>query len=345
MRNIVFAIFFLSIVGCIDEIKFSSENYKSKLVIDGSITNVPGPYKVMIFASKEYTEDGATLPLSVAQVSIVELNGKAYNLEETDTGIYETDSAALRGQVGKSYYVKIKTLDGREYQSKPEKILPPVAIDTFKIDFDNNFVELRPFTLSIISKDPFEKNNFYRWKWAHYDTVTSCRVIIPKQEGGGTTKVINPCCEKCWAYEPCKNCLFIASDLYTNGKTITTEVGRFPFESRKPYFIVLEQFSISPEYYQFWKVTQSQISSSGGIFDSAPAQVQGNLYNLKDSTDPILGYFSASGLTQKPIYVVRDKREYPVRSLPRVYDLVYLPKCEPCQTATRTKRQPVGWKE
>jgi Domain of unknown function (DUF4249) len=342
---IIILLGFIGLMGCIDEVKFTSENYKPKLIVDGSISNAPGPYKIMIFSSKEYTGDGQTVPLNVSQVAIVEENGKSFNLNAIDAGIYETDSIALRGQVGKSYYVKIRTLDGREYQSKPERILPPVPIDTYRIDFSSNISEQRPFKLSIITKDPIEKGNLYKWRWSHYDTTNACKVVIPRQEGGGTTKLINPCCEKCWDYEPCKDCLYIGSDAFTNGKTITTEVGYFPFESRKHYFIVLEQFSISPEYYQFWKITQSQISNSGGIFDNAPAQAQGNLYNIKDSTDQVLGYFSASGLTQKPIYVIRDKREYPVRPLPKEYALVYLAKCVPCQGEIRTKRQPVGWKE
>ena len=212
MKKSICIVILIGLIGfqsCIDEVKFSSENYKPKIIVDGSISNAPGPYKVMVFSSKEYTSDGATTPFTVAQVSIVEENGKSYNLTAMDAGIYETDSVALRGQVGKSYYVKIKTLDGREYQSKPERILPPVPIDTYRIDFAFNDLEQRPFKLSIISKDPVGKGNYYKWRWSHYDTITACKVVVPRQEGGPTTNIINPCCEKCWNYEPCKDCLYI----------------------------------------------------------------------------------------------------------------------------------------
>ena len=337
---------YLTSTGCIDPVKFDKDQYQSKIVIDGSISNAPGPYQVFVYGSKPFTEDGETELISLSKISIIDENGNLSNLREISTGRYETDSSAIRGEIGKSYFLKIKTADGREYQSKPERISPPVPIDTYNVTYSTVVTNPKPFKLSILTKDPIEKGNYYKWKWTHYDTTTACKTVV-KATFGARLNIINPCCEKCWRFDPCNSCLFIASDALINGKNITTEVGDIPYEEpRKPYFMVLEQYSISKEHYEFWKIAQTQINNSGGIFDNSPAQVQGNIYNPNDSTDSALGYFSASGVNQKSVFFIRDRIEYPKRlSSGIVTSTQILNKCLPCGEALRTTRQPVGWKE
>jgi hypothetical protein len=342
-----FIVLFVFCMGCIDQVNFETDGYQYKLIVDGSISNVPGPYKVKLFKSKQYTEPDETEPTYATKVSIVEQGGKTVDLKEIGIGVYETDSVALRGEVGKTYYIKIIGLNGKTYQSKPETILPPVPIDTYKIDFSKDLLDPKPFKLSIVTQDPATKGNLYQWKWAHYDSTTACRKIF---KPGGLI-LVKACCdkEKCWDYEPCLDCLYTASDALTNGNTIITHVGDFPFDLLKPYFIILEQFSISSEYFQFLKITQTQIINSGGIFDNAPAKVPGNMYNINDPTEDVLGYFSASGLTQKAVFIPRDKKEYKRIRPPLKY--VWgpwpspRPSCFTCQGALRTNRQPLGWKE
>jgi Domain of unknown function (DUF4249) len=355
-----FIVLFVFCMGCIDQVNFETDGYQYKLIVDGSISNVPGPYKVKLFKSKQYTEPDETEPTYATKVSIVEQGGKTVDLKEKEIGIYETDSIALRGEVGKTYYIKIIGLNGKTYQSKPETILPPVPIDTYKIDFSKDLLDLKPFKLSIVTQDPATKGNLYQWKWAHYDSTTACRKILkPDRErkefvpGERRPPPIvyvgaTPCCnkEKCWEYDPCLDCLYTASDALTNGNTIVTPVGAFPFDMLKPYFIIFEQFSISPEYFQFLKIIQTQIVNSGGIFDNAPAKVPGNIFNINDPNEDVLGYFSASGLTQKAVFISRDKKEYKRLSPIPEYIWGFDPKkCLPCGGAYRTNRQPFGWKE
>ncbi len=332
--------------SCIDEVKLNQEAIETKLIVDGAITNAVGPYRVSLNYSLPYTQTGITSGVSGATISIVEEGGKTTPMKEISTGFYETDSAALRGQVGKSYYLKIRTGNGRTYQSNPEKILPPIPIDTFKVAFNTNIRETRPFTVSIKTKDPIEKGNFYRWKWTHYDSISICRSTFSKDESGSYNYKV-PCCQKCWEITPCKGCIEIGSDALINGKYIEPLIARLPFESKNPYFIILEQYSVSKEYYQYWQMIQTQINNSGGIFDNAPAQIQGNLVNVDNPKEQVLGYFSASGVTLKPVYVPRDFTNYAARppaQLPGT-QIIYVQQCMDCGGVTRTRYKPLGWIE
>jgi hypothetical protein len=311
--------------------------------VDGAITNAVGPYRVSLNYSLPYTQTGITSGVSGATISIVEEGGKTTPMKEVSTGYYETDSAALRGEVGKTYYLKIRTGNGRTYQSRPEKILPPIPIDTFKVGFNTNIRETRPFTVTIKTKDPVEKGNFYRWKWTHYDSISLCRNTFTRNDFG-LFNVRTPCCQKCWDIVTCKECIDIGSDALTNGKFIEPTIARLPFESKKPYFIILEQYSVSKEYFLFWQTVQTQINNSGGIFDNAPAQIQGNLVNIDNPKEQVLGYFSASGVSLKPVYVPRDFTNYAARppSVPQGAEVVIAP-CMACGGITRTRYKPLGW--
>jgi hypothetical protein len=345
----IFALYILLSVfmsSCIDEVKLTQESLEPKLIVDGSITNAKGPYQVTLSYSLPYTEVGITQSISGAKLTIIEEGGKSAILKETSTGFYQTDSADIRGQVGKSYYLKIRLGNGREYQSKPETILPSIPIDTFKVGFVPNILNPKPFTVSIKTKDPVEKGNFYRWKWTHYDSISICKTTYLRNDFGAF-KYLYPCCDKCWDIVRCQGCIDIGSDALINGKFIEPTIANLPFESKTPYFIILEQYHISKEYYQFWKTVETQINNSGGIFDNAPAQVLGNLYNINDEKDQVLGYFSASGVTLKPVYVPRDFTGYAPRvtsELPNT-TVIYQTSCQVCGGSTRTKQKPLGWKD
>ena len=341
-KNILHTVLLVLIIGCVDEVKLNQDTFQTKLIVEGAVTNAVGPYRVLLSYSLPYTKVGLTQTISGAKVWIVEEGGKTVGLNEVSNGVYETDSAAMRGQVGKAYYVKIRTGNGNEYQSRPERILPPIPIDTFKVGFNPAEKDRNPFQVSVKTKDSAEKGNFYRWKWIHYDTISVCKNAYV---GSERKNIKTLCCERCWTVEYCNGCIDIASDALINGKFLEPTIARLPYEATTPYFIILEQYSISKDYYQFWKTISTQINNAGGIFDNAPAQVQGNLYNIADSTEQVLGYFSAAGVTQKPLYIPRDFTNYVPRpiSTPVGFDVIYQTDCQTCKGTTRTPRKPTGW--
>jgi Domain of unknown function (DUF4249) len=344
-KNIIYIIATIFIFSnCVDEIKINTNDFNQKLIVEGSISNEPGPYKIQLTYSLPYTETVVNPSIGGAQVTLFEVGGVSVPMKETTQGNYRTDSTALVGKVGKSYFVKIRLPNGRIFESKPEKILPPIPIDTFKVSFQPGYKTLTPFSLTVRTKDPEEKGNYYRWKWTHYEILELCRNTYTINDFG-RFNYKQYCCEKCWAIEKCDGCIDIASDGLVNGKYIEQLVGRLPFESKNPYFIILEQHAISKENFDFWNVVSSQINNSGGIFDKAPAQVQGNFSNVADSTEQVLGYFSSIGISKKAIYVPRDVPYQPNENVPPAnFTETFLPDCFRCAGAFRTPIKPFGWR-
>jgi len=63
------------------------------------------------------------------------------------------------------------------------------------------------------------------------------------------------------------------------------------------------QESLTQEAYQYWMLIREQISNTGSIFDTMPAQVSSNFHCTSDESQTILGYFYATYTTKEAIYI------------------------------------------
>jgi hypothetical protein len=73
------------------------------------------------------------------------------------------------------------------------------------------------------------------------------------------------------------------------------------------YKILVHQMSISPNAHRFLRLIQQQIKISGSIFDQPPANIRGNIYNLKNPDEVVIGYFMASDVDTKEVYIYKNR--------------------------------------
>src|SRR3982750_2723646 len=109
---------FLLMDACIEPLPVSVIHETNQLVVDGLITNDPGPYQVKLFYAtrldktvrRPEVESGAT-------VLILEQNGTSEKLVEILPGTYQTNSIGIQGEIGKSYQLRITTRSGKIYET------------------------------------------------------------------------------------------------------------------------------------------------------------------------------------------------------------------------------------
>jgi len=314
-----------------------------KLVVDGLITNQSGAYRIKLQYSSPYTNQTSVRAIGGATVEINDDRGTRETLTDRGSGIYETVS--VKGTIGRKYTLKIKTPDGKTYESKPELLKAVTGFGKIYTEYkDTQTSKVRgQFNLFTEVSDPDTPNDYYRWKWTHYQAISYCLQTVTGGPGG-PVYTQNKCCEPCWRVEPCNGCVILASDRLTNGKTITRiPLGSIPYEDITSYFVLFEQYSLTPEAYQFWKSVDSQINNSGGIFDLPPATVTGNLVCTSHPEDQVLGYFGASSVVYKPMYVPRNTANVkPYEFTQGVFtDLNQCVKCQ--ESPFRTAKKPSGW--
>ena len=344
MKNIVFCfIICLFFASCIDKFEVKEATVSRKLIVDGTITNLPGPYFVQLSSSVPFNSPKLTDLINGADVSISDNFGNIYPLKDFSNGVYRTDSATFRGIVGRLYSLNIKTLDNRQYQSTPEKLLAPVPIDTVTSKYVPQTLA-KGFDVFVKVKDPSLSENYYRWKWRNYEAIDICRISRLKNDQGSFI-YLSPCCQQCWEITTSYGSLALFSDDLINGKTFTQKIANIPYNNIYDYYMQIEQYSVSKENYTYWNLVQGQISNSGGIFDNTPAFIQGNVFNIKDPNEQVLGIFNVMGAIKKITYISRNvPGEIPTIPSPISGTVITLRECLECKGDSRTPIKPEGWK-
>lgn len=308
MRQVLIMCFVAVVSGCIDPIRLEIEGGYGTLVVDGLVTDQPGPYVVKLSRSIAFDNSRPLRVFSVpeegATVRITDNTGVTETLVELKPGAYETTS--LQGQVGRSYRLTVETSNGQRYVSTAE-IMPAVPpVDRMEPEFDiydrlfvstngvPRIAKMEGFYIYAVATDPAETENFYRWQADgifEYFSLTD-----------------NSDIKQCWApMRRLEDRLILAEDLHFDGKTFRQFVCIVPYERPTKFLVKLRQQSLSKEAYRFWERSAAQQVATGSLFDPPPAPIVGNVVNEADPDEVILGYFSASSVVKFDLLIDRFK--------------------------------------
>jgi hypothetical protein len=69
------------------------------------------------------------------------------------------------------------------------------------------------------------------------------------------------------------------------------------------YSLNVQQQSLSLDAYDYWQRMNEQAAESGGMYEKQPASVPGNIYRVDQSEEVVLGFFYASQVREKRLYV------------------------------------------
>ncbi len=286
--------------SCIRPIDVEVKENDNLYVVEGLITNEPGPYEVHITRSATYSasSDGTNFPVDGAMVTLFDDAGNADLLLEVGNGYYITRN--MQGIPGRSYYINIKTIEGDEIESIPEAMPFPVEVDSFYYQFaDETILNKAGHKVFFLLDDPSDQQNYFRWRWeGTYQFFT--------QFDGP------PGASVCWRYEYDYEYINVTSDQYVNGNVFEQEIYKVPFFDVGKYLLTVWQYGLTQPAYKFWSLIDEQINQTGGVFDPPPSKIQGNLYMVNSPEQRVLGYFGASPVQKIPVLI--DRRDTPYRS-------------------------------
>lgn len=338
----------LALVSCITPFEPDFKEQPDAVVVQGFISNEPGPYTIQLVRPANYSFAGYSIGIKNAVVYITDDAGNRENLLEVpESGLYKTQN--LQGETGRTYQLHME-IDGKKYESKPELIRDAGEIDRVydepfqEIDALSNQSRLGGWNVYIDTKDPIENGNYYRWNFLHYKLVGTCGSI---NDRFGNPLYRVSCCGDCWDIIRCTgvNCINVANDALINGKQISRkQVGTVPVGCRDRYYLEVEQQALSRDSYVFWKTVRQLLQNTGGVFDVAPSAVPGNITCLSDPDEQVLGFFSAVGISRKAHVVDRRNSEI-VNCPPDLPDVPGFPApCTTCvQSLYRTPQKPLYW--
>ncbi|MDW3195946.1 MAG: DUF4249 domain-containing protein [Cytophagales bacterium] len=291
-RWVIFS-FFFALIGCVEPITIDPlDDFESQLIVEGWINDVDEMVVVRLGTS---TPDGIgenTLGPG-AIVTIESGTGEMVLLDEVFPGLYSTASNELVGVVGESYTLNITLKDDRSYISEIVTIPEPVEFgSTRDVPIENRgFTDDRTPFVSY-SNDIFtelqntEDEHFVRIETSGWANL---RVDYQLEAPGPLT---------CWQIrDPVNREIILANNTGVNVDTYEIEVTNVPVDIRMNYIIELYANAMSPEAFIFWLEAQRQLERGGGVFDPPFAPVVGNIRNVNDPDEVVLGYFHAYART------------------------------------------------
>lgn len=281
-------------VGCVEIIEFETEREGNRLIVDGQITNTSGPHHLRLSLTAD--NERVPMPFSAAKVTIFNDLGQQEDFREPEQGSYMLEGNIVKGEAGRTYYIEIELHDGTVYRSEPETMPSATAKDSSYYEIVKEeevseygvVIEERLVRIYIDSDIPQIEGSLYlRW---NVEEVFSNTTIIPGPAGWQIIYCY------IYGYPNAQNIVLFNGEELQNTKIerqlLATREIDYSFLERH-YFNVI-QYSMTAQAYRYWFHVDQVTNRTGSIFDTPPGLVTGNIYNVKDATEEVLGYFGAS---------------------------------------------------
>ncbi|MBV6647096.1 MAG: DUF4249 domain-containing protein [Cyclobacteriaceae bacterium] len=261
-----------------------------KLSRTGSLTRASGSF-----------EGGATITLKT-------LDGGRYDFNPivlSDTVTIYQNYDELPGD--KVYFLEIETADGEEYISDEVRPVPPTSLNDLYYDIvakpllDGNEVLGLEFYVDAQN----DHTPYYRWEWeATWELTTSRPSAYELIDGEVVLR--DEQITLCWQNKSTENILVASAEGFEANR-----ISKFPLvfednannEISRQYHLELRQYGLSLEAYRYWLEQQKISEGQGELFDPQPYQLTGNIRNVNDPDEIVIGYFDVHQAVTRSLFL------------------------------------------
>lgn len=316
-KTIILILPLMMMLGCREEFMPDVNKYQNLLVVDGMITTDPGPYTIKLSRTSEVNKPDYD-PLTGCEVRIEERTGEIEVLSEAEPGVYKTSRDGIQGEVGKSYKLSIITPEGKEYASEFIEMKPKVEIGSIRAELQLKESQNYPRPLGgyqfYVTTMPASEEANILWKLEETYEYTSQFKIDYIYRGMGIEEFQNSdTLYRCWKTQKI-NEFFVSSTRSLTGTQITNKPLHFVNSSTKRlqvrYSLLVKQYNLNNEAYNYWSDLREQIASDDFLFASQPYQMLGNVRNVDNDEEAVLGYFTVGSVTTKRAFFDKPDIEF-----------------------------------
>jgi hypothetical protein len=281
----------------------SNSNY---LVVEG-IINSSSTDSTFIKLSRTVPLNNVTSikPEGGAQLSVeTDAGTTTYPLKELKAvGTYA--SAPLNLNKNAKYRLSITTADRKTYLSDFVAVKETPVIDSLGYATPANGLQLY-----VNAHDVTNSTRYYRYEYVEtwqfisaYSAsfIASGTDIIPRTQSQRV--------DVCWGNNISSDVILASTANLTQDVLFQTPITIVPAVSEKlgiEYSILVKQYALTKEAFDFWQNLKKNTESLGSIFDAQPSTVNGNIHNVNDAKEPVFGFISAGTVQQKRIFVYNN---------------------------------------
>jgi|APTNR8051073442_1049403.scaffolds.fasta_scaffold00319_6 hypothetical protein len=269
--------------SCVDALEFTPTEGEKLLVVDGKLTMDGGEQVLRLTESFLVGRSANFPPVTGALVSLRDDLGRTAIYHETEPGVYKLDGSVIQGTPGRTYTLRIENR-GKVYESKPETMPQKIEADSSFFAIGNqNFVYVYS---SINIPADLDKGPFLKWRIDYVYQINEiyCGPFDP-------TNI-------CYVQEKFGNQLLPILDgsLLARGETAKPFVA--VQEADKTFgevvYFNLYMETLTPDAFKYWNKVSLLLTQSGSFFDAPPGAIRGNITNVNNPEELVLGYFYAA---------------------------------------------------
>ena len=316
MRTKIIFFFMFGIIclytSCIQSFTPEVEKYEELLVVDGGITDAPGPYTIKLSKSTRTQELSKFIPYPGCKVVVEDDIGNEVIFYEHARGIYQTDSSAMKGIPGRKYKLHISTPDGEDYESVEETLLKPIAIQSVYAELQHKshpdlLYGRDGYQFYLDAETPPTANNFLLWSLQCTYKFRTDFQIDAYYANGRRNQVDNPdTLRTCYRTLDIVD-IFILNTNMQNTQDIKHVALNYEDNYTKAlsirYSLKVQQYAINEAAFNYWNTIKKLRDMQGDLYTQQPYQAKNNLTNLKHPEKQALGFFTVAGYTEKRIFV------------------------------------------
>jgi hypothetical protein len=283
----------------------------NKYVISGQVKDNTEDQTVSVSMASPIG-DPQYIPVSGCYVRIFDDQGNEFRMHESGSGIYNVTIDRSYLIPGISFKVDILTPDGTSLESEFDKMNECPVVDSVYYSLR----ELPTETVGYVNQElqfyvDLNGGNidsrFYRWEvietWEYH-----MRFAREWFYDGSVHRIVPPDYSRnvCWSTELVRNVYTISTENLVENKYrklplnfVDNHTSRLMYG----YSLLINQFALSEAAYSYWDQLRINSVEQGGLYEKQPLSIKGNLRNKTNPDQEVLGFFSASSVKSKRIFV------------------------------------------
>ena len=311
MKNLLFCLMGMLALGCRERYDLPlNVPVTGYLVVEGVINSGQGGTTITLTRTTKLVDSFSIKEERKAIVRIEGKNSASFVLTENSTGQYVSGPLNLVNM--QEYRLYIRTSDGKEYSSDYRPVIASAARTNVSWERNNNGLQIFGD-----NRDPQNSSRYYHFDfeetWEFHSAylpylkyVTNPITNTPRVVFLDTVN-FRPDTTKytCWRTEN-SNRIEIASTIRLSQDTTHYLLVSIPPASWKLgvlYSINVKQYVLSQQGYEYLSKMKKNTEQRGSIFDAQPSELEGNIHNVNDPQEPVIGFIDISNVHTQRIFI------------------------------------------
>lgn len=296
-----------------------------KFVITGQVNRGDNIQRINISKTSSLSES-KYLPVTGCKVKILDDKGNIYEAIDQKDGNYITVIPESKLAIGSSFKVEINTPEGINIVSDFDQIHDCPDVDTVYYILDSlpsGNPTIYTKGIQFYTNLNAENTNSHNFRWEAIETYEyHSSFPIEWYYDGTLHHILPPDHSKsvCWRTAPVQDVFTLTTQNLTENK-----YNMYPFHFVDNvslprllygYSLLIRQYAISEAAFTYWEKLRINSNEQGGLYEKQPLVIKGNMHNITNPDQKVLGFFGAATVKSKRIFVKK------VENLPLEYQSV-----------------------